>query len=180
MSLIISACATKQLTAEYCTNIALEKLGSEHASQGLASAGDEIVSQCADQGVNLDFHRYQKAYDLSQESFCQNTEAFYYGYHGKKYEGICAEPETFDHDYALGKTIFDLKLEIWEVENKLERSARDVELSTSSSGYAGSSRVDKARKDIREYKAEIGRLRIKLFELRNRAEELGFALDEFE
>ncbi|MEQ9023153.1 MAG: hypothetical protein RLN82_10410, partial [Pseudomonadales bacterium] len=68
----------------------------------------------------------------------------------------------------------------WEVENKLERSARDVELSSSSSGYAGSSRVDKARKDIREYKAEIGRLRIKLFELRNRAEELGFALDEFE
>lgn len=157
--------------------MALEKLASEHAAQGLASAGNVIISQCADQGVSLDVQRYQSAYDLSQENFCKNTEAFYYGYHGNKYEEICSEPDTFDRDYALGKTIFDLKLEIWNVENKLEQSSREVELYSSGSGYAGSSRIDRARKDIRDYKAEIGRLRIKLFESRSRAEELGFELD---
>lgn|GEM_PF-4072009 len=177
LSLVLAACATKQITTEYCTNMALEKLASEHVSQGLASAGNEIILQCADHGVHLNVQRYQSAYDLAQENFCKNTEAFYYGYHGNKYEEICPEPVTFDRDYSLGKTIFDLQLEIWNVENKLKQSSRDVELYASSSGYAGSSRVDRARKDIRDYKAEIGRLRIKLFESRSRAEELGFELD---
>jgi len=193
LSGLAGGCAT--LNKDECLNANWEAIGFKDGHDGYPQSRiDEHRKACAEYRIKPDLSLYLQGYERGIREFCKPQRAFQYGLHGHAYREICpAEMRSaFSEAYAEGRQLYELDRQIIKSRHaiqaldkeihELDEARADIEARLIASHIP---RIERARliedmriiddkrvhniELIREYEADILRLRDDLAHLRARS-----------
>jgi len=158
---LLTSCAT--LSEKQCKNGDWKTLGYSDGEQGYpTSRFQSHVEACADYQVKPDATAYRAGREEGLKQYCTPDRGLTEGRAGHTYHGVC--PASLQKDflpkYRVGKTMFDLRKRIDNLQNKIEREQ------SLDSSFMGDSPIAKSRESqIRKMEKEKKRLEAELLAL---------------
>lgn len=121
-TVLAGGCAT--LNESECRNADWYGIGYEDGVKGnLASRIAKHRQACSKFNITPDFNSYYSGYDQGIRQFCTESQGFYSGRSGYRYEGAC--PPDIEADflegYTIGREFYELGQEIDRADNAISR-----------------------------------------------------------